>query len=433
MSALDDELAAVINEPTATEQLHDELVHHELRRLRARDAAQALYAAERAGRAEPFDLDTLAGVLARPAPPPGRVLGLIPWEASTLVVAQRKTGKTTLLLNLARCLLSGDPFLGRFEVRKVRGRVALLNYEVSGHTLAQWAHEAGLPHERLVLANLRGRRNPLGSPDDRTALAEQLRALDVETLLVDPFGRAYTGANQNDAGEVGAWLVELDRFARSEVGARDLVLAVHAGWNGERTRGTSALEDWADSIVTLTRDEDSGARFLRALGRDVELDEDRLDFDEATRTLSLSGAGGRKTIAQDRRHDDLADAIVGLVEATPGLNTSQLQEALRANGHGVQRGDTGRVARALVEAGRLATVSGPRGANLYFPPDLSRPIPTCPENTSPPIPTRPYRDGMGGGHLDTAPIPTCSVCSQALDPVHVEAGTHPGCDAMGAA
>ena len=57
---------------------------------------------------------------------------------------------------------------------------------------------------------------------------------------------------------------------------------VHAGCDGERTRGSTALEDWPDSIVTVTRDPETGERFLRAEGRDVDLDEDRLDFDLET-------------------------------------------------------------------------------------------------------------------------------------------------------
>ena len=63
---------------------------------------------------------------------------------------------------------------------------------------------------------------------------------------------------------------------------RELVTTVHAGWDGERTRGSTALEDWPDSIVTVTRDPETGERFLRAEGRDVDLDEDRLDFDLET-------------------------------------------------------------------------------------------------------------------------------------------------------
>jgi len=75
-------------------------------------------------------------------------------------VAQRKAGKTTLTLNLARALLTGEAFLGAFDVVPVVGDVAVLNFEVSGHTLAHWAHDHAVPPERFHLVNLRGRRNP---------------------------------------------------------------------------------------------------------------------------------------------------------------------------------------------------------------------------------------------------------------------------------
>ena len=56
---------------------------------------------------------------------------------------------------------------------------------------------------------------------------------------------------------MGAWLAELNMFAREQARARDLILVVHAGWNQERARGSSALGDWPDSIIYLTRQEDT--------------------------------------------------------------------------------------------------------------------------------------------------------------------------------
>lgn len=144
--------------PTA----HELMVDAEVRVLRVKAEARDVLAAERAGSVPPFDAGTLAEVLARPAEPAHRVEGLIPADAGTLVVAQRKTGKTTLELNLARSLIVGGDFLGRFPVTPVTGRVAVLNYEVSAAQLARWADEAQVPPDRLLLVNLRGRRNPLG-------------------------------------------------------------------------------------------------------------------------------------------------------------------------------------------------------------------------------------------------------------------------------
>jgi hypothetical protein len=132
---------------------------------------------------------------------------------------------------------------------------------------------------------------PSATSKTGNASPQPLKARGIEAILCDPFGRAYTGQSQNDPGEVGAWLIGLDEFARAEVGARDVVLSAHAGWNGERARGASALEDWADSIITMTKDDSedgTGERYLRAIGRDVDLEEDRLDYDPRTRTLTLA-------------------------------------------------------------------------------------------------------------------------------------------------
>jgi hypothetical protein len=353
-----------------TEDGPSPLVRDELRKMRARAEALAILEAERRGPLPPFDAGTLRDMLARPRPPRARVDGLVPWEAATLIPAQRKTGKTTLLLNLSRSLLTGEAFLGTFEVQPVDGLVTLLNYEVSGDTITQWADEAGLDLDRFFIVNLRGRRNPLADPEDRGRFAGLLRQRGTESLLVDPFGRAYTGQSQNDPGEVGGWLAELDRFTRSDVGARDLVLTAHAGWNGERTRGASSLEDWADSIITMTRDDSEdgdGKRYLRAIGRDVDLEEDQLNYDAGTRTLTLAGTGSRKTTKDTRRNDKLDQGVLEIVTAEPGLNTTQIGDKVRAAGISFQRGNIGHAATRLVEAGHLRMEPGANNAKNYYP------------------------------------------------------------------
>ena len=360
---------------------HGVAVEAEARRLRVQADARALLARERTPAGTPFDSGLLSHVLARDPEPPHRVDGLIPTEAGTLIVAQRKTGKTTLELNLARCLLTGDDFLGRFPVRPVTGAVGLLNFEVSAAQLARWADEARVPADRLFLVNLRGRRNPLGDPEDRARLAALLRSHAAESVIVDPFGRAYSGASQNDSGEVGAWLSQLDQFVRTEVGARDLILTAHAGWDGERTRGASALEDWADSIITMTRGagNDSESRYIRAIGRDVELEEDRLQFDPRTRILSLSGGGSRRAAASDRKADETQAAAIAIVTAHPGVNGSEVERLLREQGFGLQKGAARPALNAAVEAANLRVEPGPRGAKRYFITELPRDTPTCPD------------------------------------------------------
>jgi len=384
-----DELAALkARQDTAADAL---ALDNEVRAQRIRKQAAAVVAAELAGQAPPFDADLLVDVLARPQEPPHRVDGLIPSQAGTLIVSQRKTGKTTLVLNLTRSAIGGEDFLGRFPVRAITGRVAVLNYEVSAAQLARWADEAGVPADRLYLVNLRGRRNPLGNAEDRDQLAEQLRQHEVESLIVDPFGRAFVGKSQNDSGEVGAWLANLDRWARGDCGVQDVILTAHAGWDGERTRGASALEDWADSIITLVRDkDDEQVRYLRAEGRDVMVDEDRLNFDATTRTLTLAGAGSRKQATKTRNVDELVPAVVSAVTVAPGITGNKLTRALRDAGVSFRNNDELAAARLAVGRGQLEVRHGPRNSSMYFPattsPDLPPPPPGAGETTSPTSP-----------------------------------------------
>lgn len=391
--------------------LHSKLVRDEVRRLRAQRDARAILAAEGRSR-DPFDAGTLAEVLGRPEEPAARVETLIPWQASTLVVAQRKTGKTTWSLNLARCLVTGEPFLGSMAVRPINpdAKVGLLNFEVSGAQLARWAHECGVPAERLFLVNLRGRRNPLTDTEDRADLADLLRAQRVETLIVDPFGRAFSGESQNDAGQVGSWLIGLDEFARANVGALDVILTAHAGWNGERSRGSSALEDWADSIITLTRDEETGERFIRATGRDVDLDEDRLDFDPVTRLLRLSGNGSRQTAAQSRKDTDTERDILDALKAAPqGLSGNEL-----ATKFDRKDADFTRVRNELVKRNLItAHPRSGRGAGWTY--RLISPEPTEPPENLPNVgyanlPNLPYRGEVQVRDVQSTNIPRPLEC-----------------------
>lgn len=332
-----------------------------------------------------WDVASLEEVLARQAPPPARVSDLIPSDAGTLLVAQRKVGKTTWLLNLARALIVGGTFLGRFEVQPVAGTIAYLNFEVSGWTLARWADEVGVPRDRLVLVNLRGARNPLSDPQDRAELAETLRSLNCEVIIVDPFGRAFDGANQNDVSEVGPWLNRLDRWARSEVGARDVILTAHAGWNGERSRGSSALEDWADSIINLTKDADD-QRYMRAIGRDVDQEEDRLEFDAGTRLLTLTGTGSRASAGKAQRRQDLTAGVLDLVAEEPGINGTVLEDRLRKAGLHFQKSDGRDAANDLVAKGRLVSERGPKNSICYLPIRPSDAHPSSPKGSTDEVP-----------------------------------------------
>lgn len=249
--------------------------------------------------------ETLRHILENRSDLQWRVKNLLPMgtdtPSSTMVVAAAKTGKTTLMVNLLRSLMTGDPlFSTQTVVNKIEGSVMYLNYEVTRDQLGDWFLANRLPpscFDRMLVRSLRGQANPFNSEMKLAELAVEMREAGTEVLVVDTFSRAYTGESQNDAAEVGAWLVKLDQLAAA-AGVSDVYLVHHSGHDVTRSRGSSALNDWPDAILVLAKGDISDGnmeprknpdalRVLSGEGRDVFLPWHYLLFEDTTKHLTL--------------------------------------------------------------------------------------------------------------------------------------------------
>ena len=377
--AIDDLAIAHALPDELRERLRVKRVGEEFARLRARREASAIDREVEAleNPKPPVDFGTLKEMLKRPAAVRWRVEGLLAIEARMLVVAQRKSGKTTLTLNLARSLLTGEPFLGRLLVEPVVGSIVFLNYEVSGATFASWLADIGIPkelHKRVHILNLRGRENLLATERGRRWLEGMLRDAGAEVAIVDPFGRAFTGDEQNSASQVTRFLVELDGVMTAG-GVSEVILVAHAGWgdgkSGVRARGSSGTEDWADSILRLSRERDlpGSPRFIEAEGRDVAVDTDRLEYDPQTRLLRLTGTGGATVARKSAKAELLRSPILEIVAATGGITASGIEDALRRLDPpiGFTRGDPSTAVTALVCEGLLERYKDGKSRHHYLP------------------------------------------------------------------
>ena len=136
--------------------------------VRVRAEARRRIAAETAP-PQPFDAGMLADIVVEPVR--WRVEGFLPAQGRLLVAAQRKTGKTTLALNLVRDAAPRARLPRPLPRPTDHGRVGFMNFEVSRSQLCLWAREASVPGDRLLTVHLRGRRNPFADADDTARLA----------------------------------------------------------------------------------------------------------------------------------------------------------------------------------------------------------------------------------------------------------------------
>lgn len=154
-----------------------------------------------------------------------------------------------------------------------------------------------------------------------------------------------------------------------------MILTAHAGWSGERSRGSSGLEDWADSIIYLTGDisADDDSRFIRALGRDVQLDEDKLRYDHTTRSLTLTGSGSRRSAVRTAKAASLVDTVCTYLNGHPGASQTDIIKGVRAshrrgNREGFQDQDVREAVKLAEKRGMLRLERHGSGrATLHYP------------------------------------------------------------------
>lgn len=291
---------------------------------------------------------------------------IMPVGANVLLTAQFKAGKTTTLNDLTRCLVDKEPFLGKYEVAPLTGRVALFNYEVDERLYRRWLRDAGIINtDSVVVLNLRGLRMPMRTPHVEDWIVNWLIEREVAVWAVDPFARAAVGSitSENDNTEVGTFLDTLD-VIKARAGVSDLILPTHTGRAEqeaglERARGATRLDDWADVRWLLTMKDD--IRFFRASGRDVDQPESALQFNPSNRHLSI--AGGSRVQHGNKR---LEDAIIVISTNKPRCTLAELREGVRQIVRGANNDQISASVTTLVKAGMLGVDNGPRNAHLHY-------------------------------------------------------------------
>ncbi len=334
--------------PEADEQAQDArtlAVARKAAELALVEDARTLLATWRAGQAPPLGGHSLSAFLAQPDEAVAyRIDRLWPINGRVLLAAAAKAGKTTMVMNLLKALADGGTFLGCYDVEQVTGgTIVYLNMEVSPNQMRRWMRRAGIVNtDRIVVENLRGRVSALtlASPQGRQRVAEWLAGLDAEVVILDPLAPLLgsLGLEEKENSDIArffSWWSEM----LHDAGVREDFICHHAGWDGTRSRGASRLVDEPDAVWTIDRDkatdedgddiyDNNEPRFLKAIGRDVDLPESLLKFQPATGGLELA-EGNRKVI---RAASKIAKAEVRVLAAVDAGNRSK-RSIVKAGGN----------------------------------------------------------------------------------------------------
>ena len=216
---------------------------------------------------------------------------------------------------------------------------------------------------------LRGRVDLFNIKDEdrRQEWIDYFAAAQVKVLIIDPLDPFMANYIESDSDNLGArrMLAALDAMTEA-AGIEELFIAHHMGHGPERSRGPSALRGWPDAEWFLVREKTkngeepppNAARFFLVEGRDAMVPETKLNYDQATRRLSV--AGGGRVQHQITKH---GPAILLIVKQAPGASTNTIiSEAQLLD---IPRDQARAALRGLIKDGKIRTESGPKRATLH--------------------------------------------------------------------
>jgi hypothetical protein len=366
------EIAYAAKDAPSEEDQREAKVEEAAEHMRVQREARALLAADD-WEAPPVQ-GSWAEQLLEPEEPIQWLIPDLAFEGANVVVnAQAKSGKTTLILNVAHSLLGGDPLFGHFPVSALAtGRsVAWWNAELSERQAKAWLRNFDLPRpDDFHPQHLRGFAMPFDSVVVEEWAVAWLKDRGVSVWLIDPLSALFSG-DENSNTEVGAWLAAIDRIKR-RAGVETVFLVHHVAETAAaeesdnpnagrllKGRGASRLSGWGDVLWSYAGRFDE-PRYLSALGRDVDMDRfGGLSMDSGSRLLRFSGQRSTPTI--DRRNDLALKAVDFVTEHDGPIRAGELQALLP----GAKADPKRRAIEFAVQQGWLAKEDGPGNSTLY--------------------------------------------------------------------
>jgi archaellum biogenesis ATPase FlaH len=282
-------------------------------------------------------------------PMPKQVIEGILHKGSKMIISgSSKAGKTLSLLHLGLAAANGSTWLGH---RTATSKVIYLDFElkkrIASRRIAEMvnANPQYNPNSpNFLYCSLRGQSRTL---EDLVHHIEDLEDYQPDLVIVDPFYKLATGADENDAGAIGEIVNRMEKF--SERLDCSFVYAHHFSKGNksdtdhiDRASGSGVFARDPDAILTLTPHEEEDHLVLEATLRDFPTPSPQVvEFSwpnfihKPDMEPKLRKPG--QTKAKKDRQNKLSDALIELLKPNSimGLNNlrTKLEEATKEEIH----------------------------------------------------------------------------------------------------
>ncbi|WP_216404817.1 AAA family ATPase [Arcanobacterium phocae] len=410
-------------EPQPVDSL-EEKIGLEVERLHIRQEAKRRFDAQQAEKIPPPIPVKLKTFLEQPDEETAYLIdGLWPKGGKIILVAQAKTGKTTMVNNMLRCLADGEDFLDTFPTRSV-GKIVLIDNEMSENQLRRWLRAQNIHNvDRVDILSIRGSLTSFNilEPEARKHWADTLR--DADVVIFDCLRPVLDAIGLDENKDAGRFLAAFDELMKA-ANVSNYLIVHHMGHQDResgrgRARGDSRIKDWPDATLTLTLDKQGDnawtdvTRYFQATGRDVDQPRKRLKYDPQTQHLSLTSETPAQIKAQGA-----VEPVYEYIEDNPGCSKNDIEH----NIPGLTRGSKEAAIKMLEVDGRIRIEKTTRAHRLYA---VSPHLPEPPHGgrgdkgrATSPAPHRIYNTGSGELLSERDKVeeaPTCPLHRTPLD------------------
>lgn len=262
----------------------------------------------------------------------------IPKNGTITLFGSSGVGKSFLGLEMALCVATGLPYLGKWNA--VKGNVLYLysegGYGCKGRARA-WFDSKGIARPKNIVFSFTCHNLQDRAEADQLIKAATARVGKLDLVIVDTLSRNFGGGDTDHNSDMQAYLSNVDHI-RETTGAT-VVNVHHTGWGqGDRERGAKSLRDYSDTSICVAKVKTDNSKIEVSCKKqkdDSEFEAYHLRKNESGKSLYLSLIGVAKEekakVAEQTHNEDEAAFLAAVPVASSyeeGITLAAVAEKL---------------------------------------------------------------------------------------------------------